>query len=78
MIQLTKHRIHHRGQDGIAVRLWDDGIEVAAADLCLPADDAAVKETVAELRSQAEFSGVRISGSKSRELANMIETGAVE
>lgn len=78
MIALTKHKIHHRGQDGIAVRLWNDGIEVAAADLALPADDAAVKETVRELRDQAEFSGVRITSHKSVELVNLIETGAVE
>jgi hypothetical protein len=78
MIALTKHKIHHKGQDGIAVRLWSDGIEVAAADLCLPADDGAVRETVDELRTQAEFSGIRINGRRAIELANMIETGAVE
>lgn len=78
MIALTKHKIHHKGQDGIAVRLWNDGIEVGAADLALPADDMAVRETVQTLRSQAEFSGVRIGGRKASLLAEMIATGAVE
>lgn len=78
MINLTKHKIHHSGQDGIALRLFNDGIEVAAIDLALPATDADVKEAVAELRTQASFYDVRLGGHRIKAITEQIETGAVQ
>lgn len=77
-LALTKHKIHIGGINGIAVRLSADGVEIAAADLALPADLAAVKQTVDSIKHQATFHDVRLNGGKLMAIAQQIEAGAVE